>query len=119
MFLDFHRIDLAPVDVDEKFRPPGDDEIAVHIEVSQVTGRKAALDRGGFAEVLREHRIGADDHLAEREAALLGQVLVRYVRQRNPEARARLTEELEELSRLGRRLRTAMLRQALRDELAR
>jgi DNA-binding transcriptional MerR regulator len=70
--------------------------------------------RGIEARHLRMYR-----HLAERESALLGQVLVRYVRQRNPEARARLTEELEELSRLGRRLRTAMLRQALRDELAR
>jgi predicted transcriptional regulator len=32
-------------------------------------------------------------------------------------ARERLQEELEELARLGRRLRTEMLRRALRDEL--
>ena len=35
-----------------------------------------------------------------------------------PTSRARIIEELEELTRLGRRLRTAMLRHALRAELA-
>jgi hypothetical protein len=41
-----------------------------------------------------------------------------YVRQRNPEARARLQEELGELATLGRRLRTALLRDAVRESLA-
>jgi DNA-binding transcriptional MerR regulator len=51
---------------------------------------------------------------AEREAALFEQVLLPYRRQRNPEAQARTTETLGELSGLGRRLRTALLRQAVR-----
>ena len=54
---------------------------------------------------------------AEREAVLFGQVLLPYVRQRNPEARARLQDELVELSTLGRRLRTALLREAVRESL--
>ena len=56
-------------------------------------------------------------HFSEREAALFAQVLVQYVRQRNPKSRVRLQEELEELARLGRRLRTAMLRRALGKSL--
>ena len=55
---------------------------------------------------------------AEREAVLFGQVLLPYVRQRNPEARARLQDELVELAALGRRLRTALLREAVRESLA-
>jgi DNA-binding transcriptional MerR regulator len=57
-------------------------------------------------------------HFAEREAGLFAQVLLPYQRQRNPAARARLQEELEELARLGRRLRTVMLLRALRHELS-
>jgi DNA-binding transcriptional MerR regulator len=55
---------------------------------------------------------------AEREAVLFGQVLLPYVRQRNPEARARLQDELVELATLGRRLRSALLREAVRESLA-
>jgi DNA-binding transcriptional MerR regulator len=51
---------------------------------------------------------------AEREAGLFEQVLLPYRRQRNPEAQARTTETLGELASLGRRLRTALLRQAVR-----
>ncbi len=51
---------------------------------------------------------------AEREAGLFEQVLLPYRRQRNPEAQARTAETLGELSGLGRRLRTALLRQAVR-----
>jgi DNA-binding transcriptional MerR regulator len=56
-------------------------------------------------------------HFSEREANLFAQVLMRYVQQRNPNSRALLQEELEELARLGRRLRTAMLRRALGKSL--
>jgi DNA-binding transcriptional MerR regulator len=56
-------------------------------------------------------------HFAEREGALFAQVLVQYVRQRNPAARARMQEDLEELARLGRRLRSEMLRRALGNSL--
>jgi hypothetical protein len=68
--------------------------------------------RGVEARHLRMYRT-----FAEREAVLFGQVLLPYVRQRNPEARARLQEELVELSVLGRRLRTALLREAVRESL--
>jgi DNA-binding transcriptional MerR regulator len=51
---------------------------------------------------------------AEREASLFEQVLLPYRRQRNPEAQARSTETLAELAGLGRRLRTALLRQTVR-----
>ncbi len=51
---------------------------------------------------------------ADREAGLFEQVLLPYRRQRNPEAQARTTETLGELSGLGRRLRTALLRQSVR-----
>ena len=55
--------------------------------------------------------------IADREAALFGQVLLPYRRQRNPEAQARTAETLGELATLGRRLRTALLRQAVRETL--
>jgi DNA-binding transcriptional MerR regulator len=51
---------------------------------------------------------------ADREAGLFEQVLLPYRRQRNPEAQARTTETLGELAGLGRRLRTGLLRQAVR-----
>ena len=54
---------------------------------------------------------------AEREAALFAQVLMPYVRQRNPEARERLQEELGDLATAGRQLRNALLRGAIRDAL--
>jgi DNA-binding transcriptional MerR regulator len=55
---------------------------------------------------------------AEREAILYQQALLSVLRQRNPEARARAQEELAELAKLGRGLRTAYLRQAARELLA-
>jgi DNA-binding transcriptional MerR regulator len=54
---------------------------------------------------------------AEREASLFEQVLLPYQRQRNPQAQARTAEALGELAGLGRRLRTVMLRQAVRRGL--
>ena len=69
--------------------------------------------RGVEARHLRMYRTSA-----EREAILFGQVLMPYVRQRNPEARGRLQEELVELATLGRQLRTALLRDAVRETLA-
>jgi DNA-binding transcriptional MerR regulator len=69
--------------------------------------------RGVEARHLRMYRT-----FAEREAVLFGQVLMPYVRQRNPEARVRLQEELVELAALGRRLRTVLLRDAVRETLA-
>ena len=51
----------------------------------------------------------------ERESSLFEQVLLPYRRQRNPEARAREVETLAELAGLGRRLRTALLQQSVRQ----
>jgi DNA-binding transcriptional MerR regulator len=56
-------------------------------------------------------------HFAEREADLFEQVLLRYLRQRNPEARKKAQGELGELARLGRNLRAALLVTALRESL--
>ena len=71
------------------------------------------FSRGVEARHLRMYRTSA-----EREAMLFGQVLLPYLRQRNPESRARLQSELVELAGLGRRLRTVLLRDAARDALA-
>jgi len=81
------------------------------LEVAKVAA--GFFRRGVEARHLRMYR----NH-AEREAVLFGQVLMPYVRQRNPEARARMQEELVELAALGRRLRTVLLREAVRDSLA-
>jgi DNA-binding transcriptional MerR regulator len=68
--------------------------------------------RGVEARHLRMYRT-----FAEREAVLFGQVLLPYLRQRNPDARTRVQEELVELAMLGRRLRSALLRDAVRESL--
>jgi DNA-binding transcriptional MerR regulator len=78
----------------------------------------AGLAVGFYARGIEARHLKMYKHFSEREAALFAQVLTPYLRQRNPGARARLVEELEELTRLGRRLRAAMLRNALRAELA-
>ena len=80
------------------------------LEIAQIGA--ACYARGVTARHLRMYQ-----HFADREALLFAQVLLPYRRQRNPAARARLQDELEELARLATRLRTAMLRQALRGTL--
>ena len=79
-----------------------------------VIARVAAqfMRHGVEARHLRMYRA-----FAEREAGLFEQVLLPYRRQRNPEAQARTQETLGELSGLGRQLRTALLRQAVRRSL--
>ena len=54
---------------------------------------------------------------AEREAGFFEQVVMPMLKQRNPEARRQASETLSELARLGQQLRSAMLRNALRDYL--
>ena len=54
---------------------------------------------------------------AEREAGFFEQVVMPMLKQRNPEARRQAGETLAELARLGQRLRSAMLRHALREYL--
>jgi DNA-binding transcriptional MerR regulator len=82
----------------------------------------AALDAaraaaGFFARGVEARHLRMYLTFAEREAVLFGQVLLPYARQRNPDARARLQDELVELATLGRRLRGALLREAVRDAL--
>jgi DNA-binding transcriptional MerR regulator len=78
----------------------------------------AELAAGCYRRGIEARHLKMYWHFAEREAALFAQVLLPYVKQRNPASRAKLQGELEELARLGRRLRTAMLRRALRSSLA-
>lgn len=67
------------------------------------------LRQGVEARHLRMYRA-----FAEREADLFGQLLLPYRNRRNPEATAEAARRAAELADLGRRLRTALLRAALR-----
>lgn len=67
------------------------------------------LQHGLEARHLRMYR-----NAAEREAGLYEQVILPLVKQRSPQARAQANASLNELAHLGERLRTAMLRQALK-----
>jgi len=79
-------------------------------EALAIARTAASFSRRGIeARHLRMYRT-----YAEREAGLFEQVLAPYLRQRNPEARAKAQDELAELARLGRSLRAALLRQAVR-----
>jgi DNA-binding transcriptional MerR regulator len=51
---------------------------------------------------------------ADREAGLIEQVIMPWVKQRNPQSRAQARTTLEALARLGGELREAVLRQSLR-----
>jgi DNA-binding transcriptional MerR regulator len=51
---------------------------------------------------------------ADREAGLIEQVIMPWVKQRNPQSRAQARTNLEDLARLGAELREAILRQSLR-----
>ncbi len=50
---------------------------------------------------------------AEREVGLFEQVIVPILKQRNPEARKHARQTLNELSKLGQQMRTAMVRAVL------
>ena len=78
----------------------------------------ASIAAGFFRRGVEARHLRMYKNFAEREAVLFGQVLMPFVRQRNPEARARMQEELVELAALGRRLRLVLLREAVRDSLA-
>ena len=70
---------------------------------------KPFLAAGVDARHLRGWRVAAD-----REAGLLDQLVQPLLRQRNPEARAHAVDQLYELEAVGGRLRSAMMRAALR-----
>jgi hypothetical protein len=76
------------------------------------------ISAGFFSRGIEARHLRMYKNFADREAVLFGQVLLPYVRQRNPEARAKLQDELGELASLGRQLRTALLREAVRESLA-
>ncbi len=81
------------------------DEDAVEI----ATISKRFLDAGIEPRHLRSWRVAA-----EREAGLFEQLIQPLLRQRNPEARAHAVAQLDELEQNGGRLRSAMMRSALR-----
>ena len=76
------------------------------------------ISSGFFARGIEARHLRMYRNFADREAVLFGQVLLPYVRQRNPEARTRLQEELGELASLGRQLRAALLRESVRETLS-
>jgi DNA-binding transcriptional MerR regulator len=80
-------------------------EDAVEIAKLAVDFMRAGVD----ARHLRGWRNAAD-----REASLYEQLITPRLRQRNPEARAEALEQLRRLDDLGARLRTALMRTALR-----
>jgi DNA-binding transcriptional MerR regulator len=77
------------------------------LEVARVSA--AFMRHGVEPRHLRMYRAFAD-----REATLFEQVLLPFRRRRNPAAQERGEATLRELAQLGRRLRTAMLRQVVR-----
>ncbi|GIU87797.1 MAG: MerR family transcriptional regulator [Acidimicrobiia bacterium] len=80
------------------------------LEIARVAG--GFMRHGVEPRHLRMYRAFAD-----REAGLFEQVLLPYRRRRNPEAQARYEQTLAELARLGRQLRTALLRSTVRRSL--
>jgi DNA-binding transcriptional MerR regulator len=83
----------------------------VYDENAVVAARTAAefLRYGVEPRHLRMYRNAAD-----REAGLIEQVIMPWVKQRNPQARAQAHTTLDSLTRLGAELRQAVLRQTLR-----
>ena len=92
----------------------GSGDAARYDEEGLETARAAAAF---YAHGVTARHLRMYQHFAEREAELLSQVLLPYRRQRNPTSRARLVTELEQLARAGGRIRTLMLRRALRHAL--
>jgi DNA-binding transcriptional MerR regulator len=88
---------------------------AVYDEEALVTARAAAgfLKHGVEARHMKMYQ-----HFAEREAALFGQVLMPFLRQRNPAAHARFEADLADLTRQSRALRAVLLYRAVRESLS-
>ena len=80
------------------------------VEVSAAAGN--LLRAGIDARHLRAWRTSVD-----REVGLFEQLVVPLLRQRNPEARAQASSQLEELSGLAAKLRAALTRAAMRSSL--
>jgi len=82
------------------------------LSVARLASRFAAF--GVEARHLRLYK-----NAAEREAGFVEQVILPFVRQRNPEARAQARQTSADLLRLGRELREVLVDRALRDLLQR
>jgi len=78
----------------------------------------ATAAAGFYAHGIGARHLRMYKHFAEREASLFQQVALQYLRQRNPEARAKARDELATLSKLGRALRSALLVEAVRDSVS-
>jgi DNA-binding transcriptional MerR regulator len=78
--------------------------------VAQVAA--AFLRHGIEPRHLRMYKVAAD-----REAGFLEQIVTPVLKQRNPAARRQAVDTIDELSSLGQSLRTALLREALRNHL--
>lgn len=96
-----------------KFGP--DDDDAFFTEEDEAIAKAAA---GFYSHGIDARHLRMYKQFAEREAALFEQVSIHYLRQRNPQSRAKAQEELATLSRLGRALRAALLVRAIRDSLS-
>ena len=87
---------------------------AVYDEEALATARAAA---GFFRHGVEARHIKMYQHFAEREAALFAQVLMPFLRQRNPAAHARFESDLADLARHSRALRGVLLYRAVRESL--
>ncbi len=88
--------------------------VAYYDEDSLMVARMAA----GFAAFGVEARhLRLHKNAADREAGFIEQIVLPLLKQRNPEARQRAYDTVEELTRLGLGLRTTLLRSALRNQL--
>jgi DNA-binding transcriptional MerR regulator len=87
---------------------------AVYDLEALATARAAA---GFFRHGIGARHIKMYQHFAEREAALFAQVLLPFLRQRNPVAHARFESDLADLTRQSRALRGVLLYRAVRESL--
>jgi DNA-binding transcriptional MerR regulator len=88
---------------------------AVYDEEALVTARAAS---GFLKHGVEARHIKMYQHFAEREAALFAQVLMPFLRQRNPAAHARFESDLADLTRQSRALRAVLLYRAVRESLS-
>jgi DNA-binding transcriptional MerR regulator len=77
----------------------------------------ARLARGFFGHGVEARHLKMYKAAAERESAFVAQVVAPLLKQRNPDARRQAHTTAAELARLGRALRTAMLRMTLPPSL--
>jgi hypothetical protein len=87
----------------------------VHYDESELAIARLA---GAFAKFgLEARHLRLYKHAADREAGFVEQLTLPLLKQRNPEARQRAAEMVEELTRLGQGLRAALVQRSLQDLL--